>query len=341
MTTTTVTLSRTAYTQINTGLNPVKLQNHGDNIRVVFQTSLPAVSATNFHVLTPEMGVVSFENNITNVWALAMGAVGTVVVTEDVRSTTPELDLVLGRLPGVTEESRLGAVRAIDIADSTVTIWSFADDYISPRANTKPWPSAAVTLYISSASAADTSKVFTVEVINGSGVRSYVTATTDATDGRTPVAFAASAGMDVNDVRLTGSGQTQAGDVYINMENNHTAGVPNDATKVIAFSAGGSGKSRAAAYYVPAGFSCHIKRVTFSITLNTGAACSCFVRLRVRRAGESWVTEREWELENGTHVFEEAGLVYAANSRIELDLRDTLNDDTNVTGKFDFDLVAV
>ena len=259
-----------------------------------------------------------------------------------VRSVDSGLDLAFGRFGGMTEDTKFGFVRDIDAADNSVTVWAFANDGLSTRSDRKPFPTSAATLYIVSDDAGDTDLDFDVEVINGSGVRSTVSVSTDASDGTTPVSFAASAGMDVNRAELVGDTQTHAGNIYITNANDFTAGVPNDPTNdVLAFIPAGYGQTQQVAYFVPSGFKCRIKRFVITVARASGASGSADLEFLVKKPSQSWVVKREYSIQTGQFEVNCAGLVFDALTRWEWVLEDASDTDTNVSIDTVFELVAV
>lgn len=340
MPTTSVSINTSSYTQVNTAKNPIMLQAYGSFVRIVFASAQPAANVTNYHVLAPRGAPMINRDNDTNVWALAASSESILIATESAKDIGPELNVAFGKISGITEKAIYGRVRLTDVADNSVTVWAYADDGAASRADTKPFPTSAATLYIASSSSLDVSKTFTVEVIDGSGNSSNINVTTDASDGQTPVAFATSAGMDVNMVKLTGANQTQVGNIFICNTNSFTAGVPNTPADVLAYLTGAYGVSQQCAYYVPNGYSIRIKRLNVQLGKDAGTTTTGFIQLLVKESGKSWVTEREYEIQNGTFNIFESGLMFGSNTRIEVRLRDVIAADTNITVVLAFELIA-
>lgn len=333
MSTDTKGVVNTVYTQLNTGAHPIALQVFGAPVRLVFQDTQPDVDHSTYHLLGPKDGLFNLAENTTNVWARSATALGTsVIVTESPK--------ILTSIDSTQENSKYGKVYLIDAADSAVTIWSFADDNLSVKGTTKTFPTSATTLYLCSSSTSDTSKTFEVEVINGSGVRSYVQV---VSNGQTSVAFATSAGMDVNGIKLIGDTQSNVGQIFVTNVDSFSSGVPTDVNSVLAHISVGYGISHACTYYVPSGYKIRIKKILLGFVsdpiLNTTA--TGVVQLRVKEDGKSWLTVREYKIQNGFTAIEEHGLVFDTKTRIELRLADTNGSDVDTIGKFDFDLIGV
>ena len=256
-----------------------------------------------------------------------------------IRSVDASLDLALGRFGGMIEDTKHGYVEAIDAADNAVTIWQFANDTASPRSDRKYFPETPAMLYAASSSSADTSLTFTATVIDATGEKQFVEFTTDAADGQTPVALIS--GIDVNRVRLTGDGQSHAGNIYVQQGNAFTSGAPDVPGEVLAYVEAGYGKTEQAAATVPVTKQWRLKEFVISVTRESGAAGSATIEFRSKKPGESWVTEREFKLSNGDFVKPVYGLVPPGGTRLEAVLNGVSDNDTSVTFEFAYDEVDV
>lgn len=259
-----------------------------------------------------------------------------------VRTVSSELDLAFGNFDGLEEGAKFGMIDLLDAADAPATIWAFGSDDISGRVSRIPFQSTATTLYLTSSSAADTSRSFSVEYIDATGARVTETVLTNASSGQTPVVFAASNGLHVNRIFLNGNNQTHAGNIYIAHTNNFTSGVPNSpSTDVTGFIEAGYGQTQQAAYIVPAGFKQRIKLITLLAARASGASGSAEIQFRVKPSGGSWRILREYEIQTGETTFPVFGVILDAGTKWEWVLNDVSDTDTNVTAEIAFELKAI
>lgn len=152
--------------------------------------------------------------------------------------------LAKGLIPGHSPGVLYGLNQ--NIANATVeTVWEHTGVIV--------FPSAASTFYISSSSAADVGSVWNAGVLDDSFVESNQVV---VLNGQTPVAIGSGDFFRLNSLANI-SGTASAGDIYVAYEDNHTAGVPNDTTKVLGKIPFLNGESkeilRNAIYTVPAG----------------------------------------------------------------------------------------
>jgi hypothetical protein len=267
----------------------------------------------------------------------ALAADSDAIVT---RSVATDLDLAFGQFGGMLEDMKYGYVRGLDAADNAVDVWSFANDGLSVRSDTKTFPSSASTFYIASDAIADTSLAVTVVAIDSTGAESTQVVTTNAASGRTPVALTGSL-LDVNRAFLSGNGQTNTGNIAITTANNFTNGAPTTPSQCVAFIPAGYGQTEQCSYTVPSGYRLRIKRLIVYVARTSGAAGSAEVRLLTRAPGGSWLVKRELFLTAATPVNSpEHGLVFSAGTQIAMRVEDVSDTDTNVTAQFAFDLLA-
>ena len=134
-------------------------------------------------------------------------------------------DIVMGRIPGHRLESFFGSNEDIDIGSDS-TIWPHSGN---------EWvrPAVASEFFISSSSASDVSNTFEFVALDGNYNRIITLATPN---GQTPVQVPGGPFLRVNGMTNAsgqlGNATLSTGDIYINSENNHTLGIPNDPSKV-------------------------------------------------------------------------------------------------------------
>ena len=93
MPTVSVNLSTTEYVQINSGLNPLLLQSHRDDVRVVLSSVKPAKTNGVYHTLGGDDDLLKFDSIDTNVWVLATTDNCSLVVSEtDAVPVDPQLN---------------------------------------------------------------------------------------------------------------------------------------------------------------------------------------------------------------------------------------------------------
>lgn len=240
---------------------------------------------------------------------------------------------------GDNEYTQEGFVQFIDANDSSVDVWSMASDGFAHQLATKTFPATAAAIYAASTAAGDTSLDFITHVIDATGKQREITFTTNASDGRTPVALGIN-GLDCNFVRLVGDDQAHTGNIFITQGNAFTAGVPDDLTTVLAHVKAGYGRSHQSHLTTQSEYNTRLRRIVITIARASGASGSIEVHLEIKRAGESWVVDREWHLVTG--VFEKSltGLLLPSGSRVRVRLEDVSDSDTNVTAEIVYELEA-
>lgn len=82
MATANANLSTDRYIRINEGLNPLILQSHRDQVRIIMNDSRPAPDNSAFHQLNGGDPPYSLRSIDTNVWALAVTGTASLTVTE-------------------------------------------------------------------------------------------------------------------------------------------------------------------------------------------------------------------------------------------------------------------
>ena len=247
-----------------------------------------------------------------------------------------DTEVALGNITGYELNAKFGRVKNIDAADNAVDIWAFADDTASPRADTKTFPSAASTIYVTSSSASDTAVTVTVQYISSTGAA--VTVTGVALNGQTPVSIGAT-GLDVN--RMYVDGATAAvGIIYATVGNDFTAGVPNDVTDVLAVAPVGFQQSQLAHFTVPLAKTLVINDVLMTVSRASGSAGSADVTLRVKNFGGVSRIRREWFPTTSVPINSQVGgIVIPARSQIVWRVDDVSDADTNVSVIWGYQLV--
>lgn len=239
-----------------------------------------------------------------------------------------KVDEELGRITALENDYLYGRVLQVDPSDPERMVWSFADDNLSTRGDLKVFPTTTSNLYVASSNAADTNIVITCSCIDSNGERVFLTATTDATDGRTPVNFGNA--VDVNFVFMSGDDQVNLGELYFTNLNDFTNGVPNTTTSVLAHVPIGYGCSPQAILRVPEKKTVIIDTIILTLARANGSAGSAVVHLNVRRDGGSFVVSREWHLQSGTIVLPCTNLTFEGGSLIHFTMFDVSDSNTNI-----------
>lgn len=336
MATTVANLSTTAYVKVNSEKHSVLLQSLRDTVRIVFSDAQPTTANSVFHTLDGSDRPLQLTDLDTDVWALATTDRTSLVITEfqlqTIHMYPPIVDLQTGYFANLEPGYACGEVIHVDAADSARTVWSFADNIASPRSDRKVFPTTGGDFFIASDNAADTSIEFTCTCIAANGDALTLVATTDATDGRTPVQFGS--GLDINFVFQSGTNQTCAGEVYFTNLNDFTLGEPNTVTSVLAHvpvtvSGQGFGVSPQAFVRVPNNKEIIIKEFFISVSRDSGAAGSAIVHCKVTRPNGSEVVAREWHMQTGTVLVPATSMVFGAGTIIEMVLEDVSDTNTN------------
>jgi len=98
MPTVSVNLSTTEYVKINTGLNPLLLQSHRDDVRIVLSDAKPAFGNSIYHTLGGDDELLKFDSIDVNVWVLATTDSCSLVVSE-----TDAVVVTVGNVVDVSE----------------------------------------------------------------------------------------------------------------------------------------------------------------------------------------------------------------------------------------------
>lgn len=181
-------------------------------------------------------------------------------------------------------QGRPGKIAFVSINGKNNAVSTLAD--VAEANNVRTYPTAAFTVAVSSANAADTAagtgaQAVEVDVLD-TEYRLYtlsfeLTGQTKVTD----VALGANA-LRINDIRITrwGTGAANAGVIYVYDDSDTvTSGVPQTATKIFGRINAGENMSRGAFYTVPAGCKLQLGRIRAGVNDNTTTA----------RAGSLWL----------------------------------------------------
>lgn len=198
-------------------------------------------------------------------------------------------------------------------------------------------PSSAVTAYLSSSDSADQGISIAIEGLDANYNRKTVIQPTDGTDGQTPIAVAGGTWMRIFRAYTLGASAT-AGNIYLNAEDNHTAGVPDDATKVLAHYIIASQQTQQAIYTIPAGYLGLLGKWWASIVEVTGNKAAQLV-LQKREFGGIWRDLQNIGLNsNGTSVWQYEWAEpekLPAKTDVKIVCRSVKADNTEITGGFD------
>lgn len=255
-----------------------------------------------------------------------------------VRSVSADLDLAFGKFSGIAEDAKFGVVYDIDTTSSEVDLWMFASGAakLSNRSNLINWPASAATLYMSSDSASDTDLDLVVTYIDANGLQqdleyNYTAGQTGASLGVT--------GYFINRVEVVGA-TLNAGNLYFTQTNAWTGGVPNTLTSVIAFVYAGYGQTQQCAYWTPNDKRVRIKEIDLYLARASGADGSSEIHLLVRKPGGAWLVKRDFQLTNGSPLpGKQAGLVFPAGTQFRLSVPDVSDNDTNLNGTINYELI--
>jgi len=338
MSTSVALLDTTQYVKVNSERHYVMLQSLRDTVRVAFSDTQPVVSNIAFHTLDGSDEPLRLHDIDTDVWVLAMTNRSSLVITEFDTQTIhvypPEVDLENGYFEELEPDYAYGWIDHMDKTDNPRTVGSFATNDASPRLDRKVFPTTSGDFFIASDNAADTSIEFTCSCIAANGDALTLIATTDATDGTTPVQFGS--GLDINFVVITGQDQTPIGDIYFTNLNDFTGGQPNTVTSVLAHVPVDYGCSPQSLVRVPNNRRLIIKKFYISHTRTGGSVGSAVIQLRTKRANGSEVVSEEWKVQTGFNPTDGINLVYEAGSIIEFVVKSVSDTDHDISAKMLF-----
>lgn len=242
-------------------------------------------------------------------------------------------EVALGLVPNNFLGTKFGTVSKIDTADADVTVWALADDTRSPRVDRKTFSTTADTIYISSSSASDNEiKITTIVNDSNNDLKQYET----IISGQTPVSIGVS-GLDCNTAFVSGNDQTLAGDVYITLGSDHTSGIPNDLTKVLAFIPQAAQRTQQATFRVPTGTKMIIDNIHCNIAVGTGNA-SAQLFLRVKPQNGSWYILRPYNLTTSSTIERNETIVLDEGTYVEFYM-DVSANDVDMTTIFRYQLI--
>lgn len=246
-------------------------------------------------------------------------------------------EVALGFVSNYDLDTKFGRVKNIDAADNAVDIWSFADDTLATRSDTKTFPTTASVPFLASSSTSDTSVTVEVSYLDADGIAR--TASVSLT-GQTPVSVGSSA-LDVNRMVVT-SATGAVGTVYCTTANNYTSGVPNDVTQVLAIMQPGYNQTQQSHLTVPASKKLIIKGYDLYIARASGAAGSATVTLNIKASGTAEVIKREFFPTTSAPIIKTgSNIVVEPLSQIVWTLEDVSDNDTNCSCTWDYELVDI
>lgn len=183
------------------------------------------------------------------------------------------LKVARGKVPGMSLIHKFGKGT---VSTSETDLWDGSANYV--------YLTAAVTLYLSSSNAGDTSAPIVIEGLDANGDYQTETVTLDGANSQTQVATANSyARIFRGYYAPTGGGWAGAaslsGDVYASSTNGDTtAGVPNTAADIKMKILQGENQTLMSAYTIPDGFTGFL--LSFQFTAETAKALTSRVRIR-------------------------------------------------------------
>lgn len=243
----------------------------------------------------------------------------------------------MGSFSGVEPDYLYGRCLLTDAGDPERTIWSFADDNLIVRSDRKVFPTSTGNFYVASSNALDTNLQFTVSSIDENGDRVFLTATTNATNGQTPVNFGS--GLDINFVFMSGDSQVNLGQIYFTNNPTFTAGQPSVVSSVLAHVPIQYGCSPQAVLRVPNGKIMVVNQIVITMSRTGGADGSAIIHARIKREGLSTVVAREWHWQTGQNVIPVTGMAFPAGTIVEFTIFDVSSVDTSIGIDCQFDYI--
>lgn len=246
-------------------------------------------------------------------------------------------EVALGLIPNYNLSTKFGTVTGVDTTDNPITLWALGDPDRTPlTVERKTFNTVADTIYISSSNAADTSISISSIINNSSNNLTTYTTSTDAVDGRTPVSIGAT-GLDCNTAFVSGNDQTLTGDIYITLGSNHTNGIPNDPTKILAFIPAEAQRTQQATFRVPTSNKMIIDSVHCNMSIATGNADAQLL-LRVKPENGSWYILRPYNLTTSSTIERSETMVFDGGTFIEFYM-DSGGNGCNMTAIFRYQLI--
>jgi len=240
---------------------------------------------------------------------------------------------VVHPVPWQYEKGKFGVVEDLDAGDDPSDIWPVGDD----TGVVKTFPVLPTAFYISSSSAADTAVALHVHYIDDDGLEQTIDYT--HTTGQTPATLDGITGLDVDRVHESGS-VAAAGDIYVTVASNHTAGVPDDTAQILAVIPVGFGQTQQCMFIVPLDFYARINSVQIGVNRANGALGSAVLSLEVKKYGETWLVKRHLHVNTGDGMepITVTGLGRVpARTKIRLRVISVSDLNTSVTGVINWD----
>lgn len=257
---------------------------------------------------------------------------------EDDVHTYPEwVDVERGRFDELKNDYAYGRVSLIDASDAPATVWAFGDDDEVPRLNKRVFTTTPSNFYIASDNALDTSLTFEVHGIDENGDFLVIQATTDATNGQTPVNIGY--GLDLNFMFINMPDGDPQGNIYITNADNFLLGLPVNPSQVLVFTPQGYGCSPQCMLRVANNRQVVINKIILTLSRAGGASGSAIIHCRAKRAGGSWIVVREWHIQTGTAVLPTNNMVFGAGDIVEMELFDVSDNDTSLGAELHFTYV--
>jgi hypothetical protein len=230
------------------------------------------------------------------------------------------------------QEAKFGEVLGLSSGSAETDVW--------PVGNTsgvqKTFPASSVSFFVSSTSLLDTAVDIDVIYIDDDG--DHATATITVENGQTPTDTGLT-GKDINRAYESGS-VAAVGDLYFTTAANHTSGVPNDDSQVLALIEAEQGQTQQVLITVPGGYYLRFRSISLGVNRDTGLDGSAAVGLFVRPPGKVWRNLRDFHLQTGgvpTIPLNGLGR-WPSGTQVRVSVRDVSGNNTNVFCSLDFDL---
>lgn len=220
-------------------------------------------------------------------------------------------EVALGLVPNNFVGTKFGTIQNASTGDGELTVWTLADPNRTPDVSRKTFSDTADTIYISSTDAADTGIQVTTFVNDANN--DLVEVETTLT-GQTPVSIGIT-GLDCNTALVSGNDQTLAGDVYVTLGSDHTLGVPNDLTKVLAFIPQDAQRTQQATFRVPRGTKMIIDSIHCNIAVGGNAEAQLFLRIKTENG--SWTVLRPYNLTTSSTIERSETIVLDPGTYVE------------------------
>ena len=244
-------------------------------------------------------------------------------------------EVALGLVPNNFVGTKFGTVSGVDTADNPLTVWALADpDRVPLTVERKTFNDVPDTVYLCSSSAADTNIQITT-IVND--INNNIVELETTLNGQTPVSIGVD-GYDCNTAFVSGNDQTLAGDVYVTLGSNHTAGgIPNDATKILAFVPQEAQRTQQATFRVPNNTKMIIDSIHSNISVGTGNA-DAQLFLRIKPKDGSWYILRPYNLTTSSTIERNETIVFDEGTLVEFYM-DAGGNSMNMTTIFRYQLI--